>query len=66
MKVVSVVGMERPPFGYFARQIALLRQAELAECLEHQCVTGERLGHLLWERRPAHERTNPRDSETAK
>jgi Glycosyl transferase family 2 len=50
MKVVSVVGMERPPFGYFARQIALLRQAELAECLERQRLTGERLGRLLWER----------------
>src|SRR6266404_3398376 len=50
MKVVSVVGMERPPFGYFARQIALLPQAELEACLQRQRDAGGRLGRLLWER----------------
>jgi hypothetical protein len=50
MKVVSVIGMERPPFGYFARQIALLPQAELEACLERQRVSGGRIGRLLWER----------------
>jgi hypothetical protein len=50
MKVVSVIGLERPPFGYFARQIALLPQAELESCLQRQRQAGGRLGRLLWER----------------
>jgi hypothetical protein len=49
MKTTPMLGLERPPFGQFARQVVGLRTAELEQCLEQQRRSGERLGTILRE-----------------
>lgn len=49
MKTTSNLGLERPPFGQFARQVVGLRTDTLEQCLEKQRQTGCRLGTILQE-----------------
>jgi glycosyltransferase involved in cell wall biosynthesis len=47
MNGFSVLGLERPPFGQFARQVVCLRTDQLAGCLQEQSRKGGRLGEIL-------------------
>lgn len=49
MNASSTLGLERPPFGQFARQVIGLRTNDLEECLQKQRQTGDRLGTILRE-----------------
>jgi len=44
---VSVVGLERPPFGQFARQVLGLPSELLGDCLKFQMMSGGRLGEIF-------------------
>src|SRR4051812_38388511 len=47
VKEVSVIGLERPPFGQFARQILGLPSELLGDCLKYQCLAGGKLGEIF-------------------
>jgi hypothetical protein len=47
MRGLAVLGLERPPFGQFARQVVGLRTDQLADCLQEQIRRGGRLGEIL-------------------
>jgi hypothetical protein len=47
MRVTSVLGLERPPFGQFARRVAGIRTEQLEECLQEQARRGGRLGEIM-------------------
>jgi len=49
MKTNETLGLERPPFGQFARQVVGLRTDALEQCLEQQRQRGCRLGTILQE-----------------
>ncbi len=50
MRTHFAIGLERPSFGQFARQVAGLRSEQLQSCLEHQRQTGGRLGEIFLSR----------------
>src|SRR5438105_2302230 len=43
----STIGLERPPFGQFARQILGMPSDLLGDCLKYQCLAGGRLGEIF-------------------
>ena len=49
MRTTSVLGLERPPFGQFVRQLGELRCEQLEDCFKHQGELGGRLKDVLRE-----------------
>src|SRR5262249_30862994 len=49
MSTFSPIGLERPLFGQFARQVVGLRSDALQKCLDRQRHSGDRLGAILRE-----------------
>lgn len=47
---LDLIGLERPLFGHFVRQIAPVRIRDIEDCLAHQRQHGGRLGEILCER----------------
>lgn len=47
MNDATVVGLERPRFGQFVRQVAQMRTEQLEECLREQKETGGKLGRII-------------------
>jgi hypothetical protein len=47
MNTASTLGLERPPFGQFARQIVGLCSEDLESCLDEQRRHGGRIGEIL-------------------
>lgn len=43
----TVLTLERPPFGQFARQVLGLPSELLGDCLKYQCLAGGKLGEIF-------------------